>query len=91
MINGGDFFEGNDFRLVNKTTPIFNDIIGTVAEAEFGVYTGSNLLSETSRVRIINEEAYTNRIVPIWNGTYESQVTLNPDGSVGFAQAQMFG
>jgi uncharacterized protein (DUF608 family) len=29
--------------------------------------------------------------VPIWNGTYYSNVTLNPDGSVGFSQAQMFG
>lgn len=29
--------------------------------------------------------------MPIWNGTYYSNVTLNPDGSVGFSQAQMFG
>jgi len=90
-INGGDFFQGNDFGLQNTTTPIFNDLIGSVAESWYGVYTGSNLLSQTSRVRILNDEAYTNRIVPIWNGTYYSNVTLNPDGSVGFAQAQMFG
>lgn len=37
-----------------------------------------------------NDEAYTNRIVPIWNGTYVTPVTLNPDGSVGFASAQKF-
>ena len=91
MINGGDFFAGNDYRLVNQTTPIFNDIIGSVAEAWYGIYTGSNLLNQTSRIRIINEEAYTNRIVPVWNGTYITPVTLNPDLSVGFSSAKMFG
>lgn len=40
-INGGAFFRGTDYRLVNTTTPIFNDQIGTVSEAYYGVYTGS--------------------------------------------------
>lgn len=89
-INGGCFFCGTDYRLVNQVTPILNDQIGTVAEAWYGLYTGSNLLNQTSIVRIVNEEAYTNRIVPVWNGTYVTPVTLNPDGSVGFATAQGF-
>ena len=45
MINGGDFFSGNDYRIGNTTTPILNDQIGTVSDALYGVYTGSNLLN----------------------------------------------
>lgn len=90
MINGGNFFSGNDYRLMNQTTPILNDQIGTVSDAIYGVYTGSNLLNQTSVVRLCNAEAYTNRIVPVWNGTYTTPVTLNPDASVGFASAQFF-
>jgi hypothetical protein len=89
-IDGGNFFSGNDYRLQNATTPILNDQISTIAEAYWGIYTGSNLINQTSVVRILNEEAYTNRIVPIWNGTYYTPVNLNPDGSVGFASAQFF-
>ena len=61
-----------------------------MAEAWYGAYTGSNLLNQTNVLRIANLEAYTNRIVPVWNGTYITPVTLNPDGSVGFATSEFF-
>lgn len=54
MINGGNFFAGNDYLITPATTPILNDQIGAVADSMNGLYTGSNLLNQTSLMRIVN-------------------------------------
>jgi hypothetical protein len=45
MINGGNFFSANDYLIQPATTPILNDHIGAVADASYGLFTGSNLLN----------------------------------------------
>jgi hypothetical protein len=51
MINGGDFYNGDDFSLSNTTSPIFHDKIGNQAATEYGMYTGSNKLSNIGNLR----------------------------------------
>ena len=39
------------------------------------MYTGSNGVDEIGQVRIINEAAYTNKLVEIFNGTNYVNIT----------------
>ena len=40
-INGGNYIMGDDFSLLNVTTPIVNDQMGFQSNSSFGLYTGS--------------------------------------------------
>ena len=51
------------------------------------MYTGSNGVDEIAEVRTVNEEAYVNKIINVWNGTYFSAVPQNPDGDIGMKNA----
>ena len=62
-------------------------MVGEVSEAVYGVYTGSNGIDEIAEVRTVNEEAYVNKIINVWNGTYFSAVPQNPDGDIGMKNA----
>ena len=86
-INGGEYYGGYDFSLTNATTPVFNDNYGGVAEANYGLYTGSHGLDEIGEIRLINGEAYVNKITRVWNGTYFTDVPQNPDGTTGMKHA----
>ena len=55
-------------------TPILNDLIGPVSDAPYGLYSGSFTLDNVSAYRLLNGEAYVNKITPVWNGTYFSNV-----------------
>lgn len=79
MINGGDFYNGDDFSLSNTTSPIFHDKIGNQAATEYGMYTGSNKLSNIGNLRIVNGQAYVNRLDTVWNGNMYVNQTLNRD------------
>lgn len=73
-INGGQYYGGYDFSICNDTTPVFNDMLGSVSEATYGIYTGSNGVDEIAEVRTVNGEAFVNRIQNVWNGTYFTAV-----------------
>lgn len=51
------------------------------------MYTGSNGIDEIAEVRTVNEEAYVNKIINVWNGTYFTAVPQNPDGDIGMKNA----
>ena len=78
-INGGQFYQGNDFSLSNFTAPIINDMSGLQASVPYGMYTGSNGIDEIGRLRIMNNQADVNRLFTLWNGTAMVNTTLtNP-------------
>ena len=89
-INGGDYFAGADYDLVAEVTPVFNDLVGVIADATTDIYTGSNGVDEVSKVRLENGVAYTNKIFNQYNGTYYTPVPLNPDTTTGYETAVMF-
>lgn len=68
-INGGDYFAGDDFALMNYTNPIRIDVTGPDSVVIYGLLTGENGLSEIGQIRTINEQAFTNKQVQIYNGT----------------------
>jgi len=89
-INGGDYYQGNDFSLSSLATPIRNEIQGLQADVPYGVYTGSNGVDEIGRLRIINEEAYTNRLYALWNGTAMVNTTLT-DSTLSTSEKELDG
>ena len=76
-VNGGSYFNGNDFSLSKMTTPIRNDIKGFQSNVPYGTYTGSNGVDEIGYLRIINGEAASNKIFTLWNGTAMINTTLS--------------
>lgn len=44
--------------------------MGTVATAAYGLYSGSFATDDVCQVRLVNGEAYVNKVQNIWNGTY---------------------
>jgi len=74
-VNGGDYMLGNDFSLYDITTPIQNDRMGLQANVAYGLNTGSNGVDEIGQLRIINEAAYCNKLVEIFDGTNYVNVT----------------
>ena len=71
-------------------TPVFNDQIGVVATADYGLYSGSFTTDDVSTYRLVNGEAYVNKIQNIFNGTYYTPVRQQPNGTVGFSDAQFY-
>lgn len=43
-----------------------------------------------SQLRLLNGEAYLNKITPTWNGTYYTQVPQQPNGALSNADTQWF-
>ncbi len=74
-INGGDYLLGDDFALSNMTTPIINDQKGFGSAVNFGMLTGSNGVDEIGFLRLINNAAYVNKVMEIYNGTQLVNVT----------------
>jgi len=89
-INGGQYYGGYDFSLSPETTPVFNEKFGGVSRGILGMYTGSLSLDSIGQVRILNGEAYVNKLQQVWNGTYFSDVPQNPDGKIGMTHGQQF-
>jgi len=54
-LNGGDYYNGDDFSLSSVTTPIFNSELGGQSTTVFGMYTGANTLDNLGQIRIVNE------------------------------------
>lgn len=71
-------------------TPVFNDQIGVVATADYGLYSGSFTTDDVSTYRLVNGEAYVNKVQNIFNGTYYTPVRQQPNGTVGFSDAQFY-
>lgn len=70
--NGGNFWEGADFDIETWMTPIFTDSNGPMAYTRYGLFAGSFTVDNVSGYRLNNKEAYLNKKIPIWNGTYYS-------------------
>jgi hypothetical protein len=43
--------------------------MGAVSNTPFGLYSGSFTPDDVSQIRLLNGEAYLNRIQTVWNGT----------------------
>lgn len=71
-------------------TPILNDQMGVVSTSQYGLYSGSFETSDVCQYRLVNGEAYVNKIQNIWNGTYFTPIRQQPSGNVGFSTAQFF-
>lgn len=60
--NGGDFWQGADFSIDSIMTPILNDQMGVVATAQYGLYSGSFETDDVCAYRLVNGEAFVNKI-----------------------------
>jgi hypothetical protein len=88
--NGGDYWSGADFNVETWMTPIFTDTRGPNAYTKFGLYAGSFTIDNVSSYRLNNGEAYLNKIIPIWNGTYYTQTPQQPNGALSNADSMWF-
>jgi hypothetical protein len=68
QVNGGDFWQGSDFSITTDLTPIINDQVGPIKNATYGLYTGSFATDDISKIRIVNGQAYVNKLFKLWNG-----------------------
>ena len=75
-INGGSYFQGYSQSLSSWTQPVNRN-----ESVEYGMYTGSNGVDEIGYLRIIDEVAFTNRLMQIYNGT--DQVSYNQKDESG--------
>ena len=46
-----------------------NDQVGPGKNVSFGLYTGSNGIEEIGLLRLVNGEAFTNKLTNVYNGT----------------------
>lgn len=69
-VNTGDFWQGPDKSVSDWVVPILNDQNGPVANVPYGLYSGSFDIDNVSAIRLLNGEAYLNKLTPYWNGTY---------------------
>jgi hypothetical protein len=88
--NGGNYWQGADFNLETYMTPIINDVNGPLAKTPFGLYAGSFTTDNVSAYRLLNGEAYLNKLTPIWNGTYYTQTPQQPSGALSNSESDWF-
>ena len=62
LINGGEYYDGDDFSLNDFTTPIFHDSNGVLKDTVYGMYTGANDLDAIGYLRLINGVAAVNKL-----------------------------
>ena len=89
-VNGGLYYAGNDFSISEATTPVFNNNYGGASEGIWGIYTGSLGDEKIGQVRLMNGEAYVNKLDQVWNGTFFSDVPQLPDMTIGMKNADWF-
>ena len=88
--NGGDFWQGADKSVSEWVVPILNDQNGTVANAPYGLYSGSFSIDNVSAIRLLNGEAYLNKLTPFWNGTYYTYVPQQANDALSNADSNWF-
>ena len=71
-------------------TPIINDQMEPLKQSTTGLYTGSYSTDNVSAIRLVNDVAYVNKVVPVWNGTYFTDVAQQEGGALTYAEANMF-
>ena len=74
-MEGGNYTLGSVYSLYNVTAPIQNDRLGFQSNVSYGMFTGSNGVDEIGELRIINEAAFVNKLVEIYNGTHYVNIT----------------
>lgn len=80
-LNGGNYYNGDDYSLRNHTTPIFHDIQGLGNQTQYGMYTGANDIGSIGYLRIINNVAAINKLQTVWNGyNYTNTTVKRPIG-----------
>lgn len=75
-LNGGDYYNGDNFNLRNWTTPIFHDTAGILNQTVYGMYTGANNEDYIGYLRLINEVAAVNKLEKVWTGTEDTYITI---------------
>jgi len=88
--NGGDYWEGADFNIETFMTPIFTESRGPMANTRYGLFAGSFSTDDVSGYRLNNQQAYLNKEIPIWNGTYFTQTPQQPNGAISNAESMWF-
>ena len=54
LLNGGDFFSGDNFALSANVTPIFNEMNGTMSQQKISMKPGSWDLGELGSIKLLN-------------------------------------
>ena len=76
-IASNSYYDGDLMYLRNLTTPIYHNMYGIMNVTSFGMYTGSNGLTEIGNLRIINENSDVNKREMAYNGTGVTNITLS--------------
>lgn len=61
-----------------------------MAFTKFGLYAGSFTTDNVSSYRLNNGQAYLNKLIPIWNGTYYTMTPQQPNGAISNADSMFF-
>ena len=76
LLNGGDYYNGDNFNLRSWTTPIFHDTAGILNQTVYGMYTGANNADYIGLLRLINGVADINKLEKVWTGTEDTYFTI---------------
>jgi len=76
LLNGGNYYNGDNFNLRSWTTPIFHDTAGILNQTLYGMYTGANEESYIGYLRLINGVAAINKLQKVWTGTEDTYITI---------------
>lgn len=61
-----------------------------MANTHFGLFSGSFTPDNVSGYRLNNGEAYLNKLIPIWNGTYFTPTPQQPNDAISNADSMWF-
>lgn len=61
-----------------------------MANTHYGLFSGSFTTDNVSGYRLNNGQAYLNKLIPIWNGTYFTQTPQQPNGAISNADSMWF-
>ena len=76
IVGKGNYTLGDYYAIFNYTTPIRNSVeSGPMNNVNYGMLTGSNGVDEIGQIRIINEEAFANKVVQMYNSTAYLNIT----------------
>lgn len=61
-----------------------------MAHTPYCLYSGSFSTDNVSAIRTLNGQAYINKVTPVWNGTYFSNVTQQPNDGLSNSNSAWF-
>ena len=75
IVGEGDFFQGNDKDLLKRVSPVFNT--DDIADTEIKIKTGTGHVENISKLTQINQKAFVNKRLTIFNGTGPIETAVN--------------